>query len=112
MLTIRVGIEGRVVVGPAGGPGQVDVPVRYAVVEEGPDPKTHITKLHWQSVTIPPGETNVTFTQIEEELTFQMPRGNNLDAYVVYVGFDRAAVKVPEKKIPPKKPAPVSRRAN
>lgn len=113
VLTIRVGVEGRVVMGPAGGPGQFEVPIRYAVVQEGPEPKTIITKLHWQPVTVQPGETNVSFTQIEEELTFPMPRGNNLEAYVVYVGFDRAAVKEPEKKKPPaKKPAPVVRRAN
>jgi hypothetical protein len=111
-LTIRVGIEGRVVLGPAGAPSQVEIPIRYAVVQEGPDPKTIMTKLHWQSVTIPPGETNVPFTQIEEELTFPMPRGNALEAYVVYIGFDRAAVKEPEKKKPLKKPAPVARRAN
>ena len=111
-LTIRVGIEGRVVVGPAGGPGQFEIPVRYAVVQEGPEPKTIVTKLHWQSVAVAPGETSVSFMQIEENLTFQMPRGNNLDAYVVYVGFDRAAAKEPEKKKPIKKPAPVARRAN
>jgi hypothetical protein len=111
-LTVRVGIEGRVVVGPAGGAGQLEIPIRYAVVQEGPDPKTIMTKLHWQSIVIPPGETNVPFTQIEEELTFQLPRGNALEAYVVYVGFDRAAVKEPEKKKPAKKPAPVARRAN
>jgi hypothetical protein len=112
-LTIRVGIEGRIVVGPAGGPGQFDIPIRYAVVQEGPEPKPITTKLRWQSVTIPAGETNVPFTLIEEDLTFPMPRGNTLDTYVVYIGFDRAAVKEPEKKKPPmKKPAPVARRAN
>jgi len=111
-LTIRVGIEGRVVLGPAGAPGQAEIPIRYAVVQEGPEPKTILTKLHWQSVTIPPGADNVLFTQIEEELTFPLPRGDALDAYVVYIGFDRAAVKEPEKKKPVKKPAPVARRAN
>jgi hypothetical protein len=112
VLTIKVGIEGRLIVGPAGGPGQVEVPIRYAVVQEGPEPKPITTKLHWQPVMVQPGETNVSFTQIEEDLTFPLPRGNALEAYVVYVGFDRAAVKVPEKKKPAKKPAPVSRRTN
>ena len=45
VLTIRVGIEGRVVVGPAGGAGQLEIPIRYAVVQEGPDPKTHHDKV-------------------------------------------------------------------
>lgn len=109
-LTMRVGVEGRVILGPAGGPGQVDVPVRYAVVREGPDPKTIVTKVHWQSINIAPGETNVPFTQIVEDLSFPMPRGNEIEAYVVYIGFDSAAVKEPAKKPPAKKP-PSSRRA-
>src|SRR5262249_4731141 len=38
-MTVKVGVQGRVVVGPAGGPGQIEVPLRYAVVQEGPEPK-------------------------------------------------------------------------
>jgi hypothetical protein len=110
-LTMRVGVEGRVILGPAGGPGQLDVPLRYAVVQEGPEPKTIVTKLRWFTVAIPPGETNVPFMQIEEDLSFPMPRGNDLEAYVVYIGFDRAAVKEPEKKTPAKKQPPKPRRA-
>ena len=109
-LTIKVGVEGRVVLGPAGGPGQIDVPIRYAVVQEGPEPKTILTKVHWQPITIPPGETNVPFTQVEEDLSFPMPRGNTLDAYVVYIGFDSAAAKEPVKKKPEKKPPRPPRR--
>ncbi len=43
-LTIKVGVQGRVIIGPQGGPGNVDVPLRYAVVKEGPEPKTIATK--------------------------------------------------------------------
>lgn len=109
-LTMRVGVEGRVILGPAGSPGQLNVPMRFAVVQEGPEPKTILTRLRWFTVTIPPGEPHVTFTQIEDDLSFPMPRGNDLEAYVVYIGFDRAAVKEPEKKPPAKKP-PAPRRA-
>ncbi len=35
MMTMKVGIEGRIITGPAGGPGTVDVPLRVAVVQEG-----------------------------------------------------------------------------
>ena len=34
MMTMKVGIEGRIITGPAGGPGTVDVPLRIAVVQE------------------------------------------------------------------------------
>src|SRR5262249_27447321 len=39
-LIIKVGVQGRVILGPMGSPGQVEVPLRYAVVREGPQPKT------------------------------------------------------------------------
>ena len=32
-MVMKVGVQGRIIVGPAGGPGQVDVPLRIAVVE-------------------------------------------------------------------------------
>ena len=44
IMTMKVGIEGRVITGPAGGPGTVDVPLRIAVVQEGINPKTIVSK--------------------------------------------------------------------
>ena len=108
-VSMKIGIEGRLILGPAGGPGQVQVPMRLAVVREGPDPKIVVTKLRWFSVTVPTDASNVPFTQIEEEVSFPLPRGNEIDAYVVYIGFDNAATKEPERKKPPtakKPPAP------
>jgi hypothetical protein len=110
-VKMRVGIEGRVILGPAGAVGQVELPLRLAVVVEGPEPKVIMTKLRWISVVIPPDQPNIPFAQIEEDLSFPMPaQPVELDAYVVYVGFDPAAVKVPEKKPPAKKPAAKPRR--
>src|SRR5262245_50754075 len=51
-MTIKVGVQGRVVVGPAGGAGEIEVPLRYALIQEGPNPKTILTKLHRFPVTI------------------------------------------------------------
>ena len=105
-LKMRVGIEGRIIVGPAGAPAQVELPVRLAVVHEGPEPKVITTKLIWVTVAIPSDQTYVSFSQIDEDLSFPMPQQRaELDSYVVYVGFDPAAVKVPERKPPAKKPA-------
>jgi len=105
MMRMRVGVQGRVIVGPAGAPNQVNVPVRYAVVQEGVEPKTIITKLRRFPVTMPPGVLNVAFTDIEEDLTFPVPSSQGaLDAYVVYVGFDNAAER--DDRRPAKKAAP------
>ena len=108
IVTMRVGVQGRVILGPAGGPGQVDVPLRYAVVHEGPNPKTIVTKLERINVAIPAGDPNVLFTHIEEALSFPMPRGSDIDAYVVYIGFDPAGLREqprrPERRPPPRRP--------
>jgi hypothetical protein len=99
-LSIKVGVQGRVILGPMGGPGQVDVPLRYAVVREGPQPKTVTTKFKRISVIVPPAQTHVQFVDIEEGLTFPLPSRSELDAYVVYVGFDEIGDK--NEKKPPK----------
>ena len=100
-MTIKVGVQGRVVLGPAGGPGQVDVPLRYAVVREGPEPKTIVTRFKRIQVAVGPNDNNLGFTDVEEGLTFPMPSPAELEAYVVYVGFDHVGEK-PEKKKSPK----------
>src|SRR5947207_2546468 len=99
MMTMKVGVEGRVLLGPAGSPGQVDIPLRMAVVQEGTTPKTVLSKFYKFAVAIPPGQTNVPFVHIEQDLTFPTPRGIDLDSYTVYVGFDPQSLNTkPERK--------------
>jgi hypothetical protein len=100
-MTMKVGVQGRILLGPTGTAGQLDVPLRIAVVQEGPSPKAILSKLYRISITIPPGQTAVPFVHVEQDLTFPMPRPAQLEAYVVYVGFDPAAT--PAKPEPRKK---------
>jgi len=103
-LTMRVGIQGRLILGPAGSAGTIELPIRLAVVHEGPEPKTVHTKLNRVPVTIQEGETNIAFTHIEEDLSFPMPRTQGLiDEYIVYVGFDPHGFREIPKR-PPKRP--------
>ena len=107
-LTIKVGVQGRVILGPQGTPGPVDVPLRYAVVREGREPRVIVTKFKRIPIIIAPDQTHVQFVDIEEGLTFPLPSGTELDAYIVYVGFDEIGDRN-EKAPPPKtakKPAP------
>ena len=92
-MSIKVGVQGRVILGPMGGPGQVDVPLRYAVVREGPQPRTIVTKFKRIPVVVAPDQSHVQFVDIEDALTFPMPSGSEIDAYVVYVGFDEIGDK-------------------
>jgi hypothetical protein len=87
-VKMRVGVQGRAVAGPAGAPNQLEVPLRYAVVREGPEPKTITTKFKRLPVDLPPGTPNTVFTDIEDDLNFPLPPVDELVAYVVYVGFD------------------------
>jgi hypothetical protein len=107
VLSIKVGMEGRVILGPEGTPGPVDVPVRFAVVNEGINPRPIVTKLDRISVVVPPNDTNVLFTHVAEGIEFPMPkRTAEIDSYVIYIGFDPLAVQEPEKKKPRPKPKP------
>jgi hypothetical protein len=104
-MRMRIGVQGRAIVGPAGAPNQIEAPVRYAVVREGVTPKVIITKLRRISVPMPPGTGNVAFSDIEEDLSFPIPTQKELEAYVVYVGFDDQAAErqPPAKKAPARK---------
>ena len=95
VMTIKVGIEGRVITGPAGGPGTVEVPLRMAVVQEGVEPKTIASKLAIVPVTIAEtGGGRATFTHVETDIAFPLPiRPSDIDAYVIYVGFDPLALQ-------------------
>ena len=100
LLTIKVGVEGRVITGPAGGPGTVNVPLRIAVVHETLNPTTVVTKFTIIPVTVNNAVDRVTFTHVEPDLTFPLPRpASAIDSYVIYVGFDPLSAQ------PPKKPA-------
>ena len=81
-VTIRVGVQGRVVVGPAGSPGTVTIPLRYALVKEGIEPMVLWTKFFSFNVSIPSTNLNVPFTHIEEEMTVPIPKADELAAFV------------------------------
>lgn len=103
-MSMKVGVQGRIVLGPSGGPGPVSIPLRYAVVREGPEPRTIVTKFYPHPATIEPGQTNATFTAIYEDLSFPIPPGAEIDAYVVYIGFDpQGASARPAPKAAPKR---------
>jgi len=97
-LQMKIGVEGRIILGPAGGAGKVDVPLRFAVVREGPQPVTILTKDYRLSVTVEAGATNVPFVQIDDALTIPLPSAAELSAYVVYVGYDPEVLKKPRRR--------------
>jgi hypothetical protein len=101
IMTMKVGIEGRVITGPAGGPGNVDVPMRIAVVQEGlQNPKLIVSKFGRETVTISNAVDRVVFTHIDPDVSFPLPTPvTDISQYVVYVGFDALGAQ-PHKKKP------------
>jgi len=94
-VNARIGVEGRIIVGPAGAPASIDLPIRVAVVEEGVQPKTIATKLYTTAVAIGEG-TNVPFSFVAEDITYAAPSPDVAEAYVFYIGFDPNGAK-PER---------------
>lgn len=105
-MTVKVGVEGRVLVGPKGAPGNIEVPLRLALVQEGPHPKSIWTKFYAVPVNLQPGQSGTAFTHVEDDLTFAMPASKDITAYVIYVGFDPQGMNARKKKAPPHRAAP------
>jgi hypothetical protein len=104
-MNMKVGIEGRIITGPAGGPGTVEVPLRIAIVQEGVEPKTIASHLGRETVTVNNAVDRVTFTHVDPNFSFPLPQPLGLlDRYVVYVGFDPQGAQ-PQKPPPRRKPA-------
>jgi hypothetical protein len=104
IVTMKVGIEGRIITGPAGAPGTVDVPLRIAVVQEGANPKTVASKFARETVTVANAVDRVTFTHIDPDISFPVPQpASAIDSYVIYVGFDPLGAQPPIKKKPVRK---------
>ena len=100
-ITARIGIQGRVIAGPAGAPPSVQVPLRVAVVQGGVSEKTIATKAYQTTVTMTESGSEP-FTMVVEDLVYPAPSGDVGDTYVFYIGFDPQALK-PERPAPRKK---------
>jgi hypothetical protein len=108
-MTMRVGVEGRLLVGPKGGPGNVKVPIRMALVAEGPTPKPLSSKFYNVDVSVPEGASQAVFSIVEDDLTFPMPANRDIGNYVVYVGFDPQGAAAAARPTAPKaKPKPAA----
>lgn len=86
-VNARIGIQGRIIVGPAGAPASVDVPLRVAVVQEGVEPKPIASKLYRTTVDLG-GQDNVPFSFVAEDISFPVPPPEAVASYVIYIGFD------------------------
>ena len=102
-VTARVGIQGRVIVGPAGAPPAVEVPLRVAVVKDGVNEKVITTTVVRTTVSMGEG-LSVPFSVVAEDVVYPAVSVNENDSYVFYIGFDPQALKSePKPKVVRKK---------
>jgi hypothetical protein len=103
-MIMKVGVEGRIILGPLGGPGMINVPVRIAIVDEKPSSSTTIlTKLIIIPVTVQSADDSPAFAHVEDGLSFPLPSSAELENYIVYIGFDPIGAGAGQKH---EKPAP------
>ena len=102
-ITARVGIQGRVIVGPAGAPATVEIPLRVAVVQGGVNEKTITTTVVRTTVSMGEG-LSVPFSVVAEDVVYPAVSADINDSYVFYIGFDPQALKPgPKPKVVKKK---------
>ena len=102
-VIVHLGIQGRVIVGPAGAPANVEIPMRVAVVEGGIGEKMIATKAYRTNVEV--GEQdNVPFTLVVDDVVYPAPPAATADNYILYVGFDpQALAPAPKQRTAKKK---------
>jgi hypothetical protein len=95
-IVARIGIQGRVIAGPAGAPEAVEIPLRVAVVQAGVSERVITTKVFRTTVSMT-GTGSSPFSLVGEDLVYNMPGNLTSDSFILYVGFDPQAVTPPAR---------------
>ena len=98
-VVIKVGVEGRLLIGTIGKPGSYVVPLRIVVKREKVVLYSKLVRLN---VTIAPNDTQAGFTHVEEGIVLPLTENDPADEYDLLVGFDPNG-KDPNAKAEPRK---------
>jgi hypothetical protein len=85
-VVVRYGFAGRVLLGPKGAPGTVNMPISIRVA--GTDQKTLATDKMTVAATVPQGDPVGYFSMVRE-IAFPLQVGTRPEDYKVFVAFDR-----------------------
>ena len=100
-LVLKVGAEGRVLLGPAGAPGSFTVPIRVAVRNDASQ-KVVYSQLNRVAAAIPAGGLETAFTYVSEPFAVPFVPHPEED-YTVLVGFDPSGAGAAPKARPRKR---------
>ncbi len=84
-FTMKFGVTGRLILGPAGQPETYTLPLRAALVGDG---EAVWTKLIPVPVTVGSAGPSVEFVHVDADVAYQLPPGTDLTKFVLFVGFD------------------------
>ncbi|MEZ5841866.1 MAG: hypothetical protein R3D02_16090 [Hyphomicrobiales bacterium] len=86
ILTMKVGVAGRLLAGPKGIGGSVTAPLRIAVVKAGDEGQVLYSQVHPIAANFSSAAPGVDFSKVDEGINVPAP-GEGV-SYKVYVGFD------------------------
>ena len=89
-ILVKVGVEGRALLGPAGQPGRFDAPVTF-VIKRGE--RVFTSRTQRVSVSVPAGDTQASFVTVQDGLV--VPPG--VGEYEIDVGLGAGAGEKPER---------------
>ncbi len=96
-ISIKVGVQGRLVLGESGKPGNYSVPVRVAVRRTG-GTETVYSKLTTASVAVPATDTQGTFTIIDDTISLPVSAIDPGDEYKIIIGLDPQGSRAPRNR--------------
>ncbi|HTJ01553.1 MAG TPA: hypothetical protein VL492_02080 [Methylovirgula sp.] len=91
-MFLKAGVAGKILLGPAGAPGNFTGPVRVAVINNN-DQSVVVSKLYQVGVAIPGGQSEGTFSLVTEPFDVPYPHTKAQLDYTIRVGFDTGAGK-------------------
>jgi len=108
-FTLKVGVSGRLLIGPAGKPGAYSAPLRVTIHDENTK-KDAFTKVYKVEASVPDAG-DAPFNLVTEPIVLPMTRTELADDYTLTVGFDNGkAATSPSPK--PKKPHPKPKKSD
>ena len=96
-IVIKVGVEGKVLLGPAGAPSSFTVPVMVSIRRES-DEKILESKVYRVAASIPPGSAQSAFSIVADTVRVPYLGEDAFDDYQIFVGFDGQGGRLPPSK--------------
>jgi hypothetical protein len=87
-VAMKIGVAGKVLLGPAGSPGSYPAPIRVAIIDLSTDSPV-VSKLYQVPTSVPDGQTEAPFTLVTDPLSIPV-RDHFAANYTIKVGFDSA----------------------